>query len=112
MDETVYKIARRSEWEAAEQSGAFTGSPDDERDGFIHLSRASQLRVTYERHFAGEDDLLLVALNAGRLGPALKWEVSRGGEEFPHLYAPLHLACVRSVTPIQRQADGTPVFPA
>src|ERR1700688_335037 len=79
MSEMIYKIVRAAEWASACEAEVFTGSADDERDGFIHMSRAAQLRTTLERHFAGEDGLLLITLDAGGLGPALKWETSRGG---------------------------------
>jgi uncharacterized protein (DUF952 family) len=111
MTQMVYKIARASEWEEIAKTGRFTGSPDDHRDGYIHLSAASQVRTTCDKRFAGENNLLLVAVESDRLGPALKWEASRGGEQFPHLYAALASGCVRSVIPIVREADGRPIFP-
>jgi uncharacterized protein (DUF952 family) len=116
MSELVYKIVRRPEWEAAEKSGSFRGSADDIRDGFIHLSSAAQLRATFTKHFAKrwesrEDDLLLIAIDSGRLGGALKWEVSRGGEKFPHLYGALDVRLAKSVTPIIGGPDGQPGFP-
>jgi len=82
MSEMIYKVVRPAEWSAARESGVFSGSADDERDGFIHLSRAAQLKATLEKHFAGEDGLLLVALDAGRFGPELKWETSRAERIF------------------------------
>jgi len=112
MGEIVYKIARKTEWDEAERAGIFTGSPDDKRDGFIHLSSAAQLRATCAIHFAGERDLLLVTVDAERLGPALKWEPSRKGERFPHFYGPLSLADVQSVIAIETEADGRAVFPS
>jgi uncharacterized protein (DUF952 family) len=112
MSENVYKVVRTAEWATALEAGVFKGSADDERDGFIHLSRASQLRTTLEKHFAGEDGLLLVSLHVDGLGPELKWEVSRGGESFPHLYGPLKLTLARSVVPIYRDDDGRPILPS
>lgn len=85
----VYKILRPAEWAAFEADGGFAGSPDDLRDGFIHLSTDAQLAGTLARYFAGELELSLVTLDADRLGDALRWEASRGGAEFPHLYRPL-----------------------
>ena len=111
MSEIIYKVVRTAEWDSAREAGVFKGSADDERDGFIHLSRASQLRTTLEKHFAGEDGLLLVSLHVDGFGPELKWEPSRGGESFPHLYGPLRLASVHSLVPIHRDGDGRPVLP-
>lgn len=90
---TMCKIFRRAEWEAFEASGRFAGSPDDLRDGFIHLSTPDQLEGTLLRHFAGEADLVIAELNVAA-DPALKLEPSRGGALFPHLYRPLEWADV------------------
>lgn len=95
----IFKILSRAEWQAAEQSGVFAGSPVDLTDGFIHFSTAAQVEETAARHFAGQSDLLLVAVDPGRLGDALRWEPSRGGDLFPHLYGPLPLDAVLSVRP-------------
>jgi uncharacterized protein (DUF952 family) len=111
MTDLVYKIARKSEWDEVHKTGSFTGSADDKRDGYIHLSAASQVLTTCDRYFSGENNLLLIALDTSRLGCALKWEESRGGEKFPHLYAALSLAWVHSVVPIRRGGDGRPIFP-
>jgi len=108
----IYKIAPAALWREAEALGRFDGAPVDHADGFIHFSAAEQLRETAARHFAGIDDLLLVAVEAEALGPALKWEPSRGGALFPHLYGPLDLAHVRSVDPLPRGEDGAHIFPA
>ena len=108
----IYKIAPAALWREAEALGRFEGAPVDRADGFIHFSAAEQLRETAARHFAGIDDLLLVAVEAEAMGPALKWEPSRGGALFPHLYAPLALAHVRSVEPLPRGEDGVHIFPA
>ena len=88
----IYKIFRRPEWDAFRSAGETTGAPIDIADGFIHFSTAAQVAETAAKHFATESDLVLVALNAETLGPALKWEASRGGALFPHLYRPLTLA--------------------
>lgn len=111
MPSWIYKIAREVEWDEIRQTGRFTGSPDDRRDGYIHLSTAGQVRATCDKWFRDENNLLLVALDPGELGPALKWEVSRGGEKFPHLYAALAIARVHSVVPIRRGDDGRAIFP-
>jgi uncharacterized protein (DUF952 family) len=111
MTSIVYKVLRRHEWSAAQAAGVFAGSPADAHDGFIHLSAAHQVRGVCERHFADENDLLLLTVEADRLGPALKWETSHKGEAYPHLYGTLPLALVRSVAEIRRGTDGQPVFP-
>jgi len=90
----VYKIFRRSEWNAFRAAGATAGAPVDLRDGFIHLSTSEQVIETAARHFSQESDLVLVALDAARLGADLRWEPSRGGALFPHLYRPLRLSDV------------------
>ena len=90
----VFKIFRRPEWDALVAEGQTQGAPVDLADGYIHLSTAPQVTETAARHFGGESDLVLVALDAEALGPALKWEPSRGGALFPHLYRPLRMADV------------------
>ena len=104
----VYKIVPARLWRASEADGVFTGSPVDARDGFIHFSTADQVRETAARHFAGVENLLLVAVDADQL--ALTWEPSRGGALFPHLYGPLPIAAVRSVRELPL-VDGAHVFP-
>jgi uncharacterized protein (DUF952 family) len=108
----VYKICPRALWAAAERTGAFRGAPIDLVDGFIHFSAADQVRETAAKHFAGADDLVLVAVDAEKLGPALKWEPSRGGALFPHLYGELPLAAARWVRPLPLGPDGQHRFPA
>ena len=107
----VYKIATMAQWRAAESEGRFDGAPIDLADGYIHFSSAETVRETAAKHFAGQDDLLLVAVEAEKLGPALKWEVSRGGALFPHLYAPLALDDVSWTKPLPLGADGVHLFP-
>lgn len=87
----IYKIFRRPEWDAFRAAGETLGAPIDLADGYIHISTAAQVAETAAKHFATESDLVLVALNADGLGAALKWEPSRGGALFPHLYRPLRL---------------------
>jgi len=108
----VYKICPRDLWREAEALGRFTGAPVDRADGFIHFSTAEQVAETAARHFAGQDDLLLVAVAADALGPALRFEPSRGGALFPHLYGDLPLSAVRSVADLPLGGDGRHVFPA
>jgi uncharacterized protein (DUF952 family) len=90
----IYKIFRRPEWVAFRDAGETLGAPIDLIDGYIHFSTAAQVAETAARHFASESDLVLLALDSARLGPALKWEPSRGGALFPHLYRKLTLADV------------------
>lgn len=107
----IYKIADEAAWHAAEAAGVFHGAPIDLADGFIHFSTAEQVRETAARHFAGQDGLVLAAIDAGRLGAALKYEASRGGALFPHLYAPLDLSAVAWVRPLPLGSDGIHLFP-
>lgn len=107
----IYKICPAALWREAEEAGAFAGAPVDHADGFIHFSTADQLRETAAKHFGGQADLLLVAVEAGRLGDALRWEPSRGEALFPHLYATLPLSAVVSVEPLPLGPDGTHAFP-
>jgi len=111
MSGKIYKIVIAEAWAAAKAEGVFRGAPVDLADGFIHFSDAAQVRETAARHFAGQAGLLLVAFDAADLGP-LKWEVSRGGALFPHLYAPLNPALAVSETALPVGADGAHVFPA
>jgi uncharacterized protein (DUF952 family) len=111
MHATIYKICPETLWRGAEAAGRFDGSPVDHADGFIHFSIAEQVADTAARHFAGQAGLLLLAVDAAALGPALKYEVSRGGAFFPHLYAPLPLSAVRWVKPLPLGADGGHVLP-
>jgi uncharacterized protein (DUF952 family) len=103
---TIYKICERAQWRAAEAAGQFRGSAVDERDGFIHFSTTAQLAETAAKHFAGQKDLMLVAVDAGAFGAVLKWEKSRGGDLFPHLYAALPLSAVRWVRLLPDEIDG------
>lgn len=111
MHQTIYKIATDAQWRDAEAAGVFAGAPVDEKDGFIHFSTADQVAETARRHFAGQDGLLLVAVDADKLGDALKFELSRGGALFPHLYGPLSVAAVKQVTPLPLGPDGEHRFP-
>jgi len=90
----IYKICRRAEYDEAKASGVFVGSPDDKRDGFIHFSTKEQVAGTLAKHFSGETDLHLLRVSTDALGPELTWEVSRGGDKFPHLYKELDMSKV------------------
>lgn len=94
MTNTIYKILDAEAWRQAERDNVYRGSADDARDGFIHFSTAEQTPGTYEKYFAGKPDLMLVAIDPEALGDALKWEPSRGGALFPHLYGDLPLSAV------------------
>ncbi|MHA7882298.1 DUF952 domain-containing protein [Nitratireductor rhodophyticola] len=111
MVHLIYKICPRTLWQEAETAGVFNGAPIDLADGYIHFSTAGQVKETAARHFAGQDDLLLVAVEAGALGNALKYEISRGGALFPHLYASLPLDAVAWVRPLPLGTDGLHLFP-
>jgi uncharacterized protein (DUF952 family) len=106
----IYKIVPAALWRAAEALAEFDGAPVDIAEGFIHFSTASQVRDTAAKHYAGMRDLLLVTVEAERLGEGIKWEPSRGGDLFPHLYAPLQLADVMRVDSLPLRDDGTHDF--
>jgi uncharacterized protein (DUF952 family) len=108
----IYKIMSRADWAAAQSAGRFDGSPVDHADGFIHFSTAGQARETARRHFAGQADLVALEVEAADLGEALKWEPSRGGDLFPHLYGPLAADLVRDVHEAPLGSDGVPQLPA
>lgn len=106
----VYKILARQDWLAAKAAGTFAGSAVDRRDGYIHFSTAAQLADTARRHFAGQEGLVVLELDAGVLGPALKWEPSRGGAMFPHLYGTLPAVLVAAVHDAPLGPDGVPAL--
>lgn len=110
-DGLVYKIVRRDEWEAARRAGAFHGSVDDKRDGFIHLSAAHQLHGTARKHFHGQSDLVLIGFRTNDLGQELRWETSRGDDLFPHLYGPLPTGLAVEARELTLGEDGVPVVP-
>ena len=107
----VYKICTAADWRVVQQAGVFHGAGVDLKDGYIHLSAPGQVVETAERHFAGQRDLMLVAVDSGALGPALKWEAARDGALFPHLYGPLSLDAVVWTKPLPLDRDGRHVFP-
>ncbi|WP_454002162.1 DUF952 domain-containing protein [Afipia felis] len=108
---TIYKICPAPVWREAERAGVYRGSPDDARDGFIHFSTAAQLPGTLAKHYAGQSGLFLIAVNADALGAELKWEPSRGGDLFPHLYGALDPAAAETVTTLVLKADGRHLLP-
>ena len=107
----IYKICPARLWREAEAAGRFDGAAIDLTDGFIHFSTGGQLRETAAKHFAGQSDLLLIAVEGDTLGADLRYEPSRGGALFPHLYAPLDPRVVRWVVPLAQGSDGSPVIP-
>ncbi len=108
---TIYKICTAAEWREAEAAGAYRGSAVDRADGFIHFSTGEQARETAAKWFAGQRDLVLIAVYGDALGEKLKWEPSRGGALFPHLYGELPLAAVRRVDALPLDNSGRHVFP-
>ena len=108
---TIYKICDAAAWQAAERTGEFAGAPVDLADGYIHFSTADQVAETAAKHFAGQRDLILVAVDGNALGAAFKWEPSRGGALFPHLYGKLPLRAVRWTKPLPLGPNGRHVFP-
>ncbi|MBX9634221.1 MAG: DUF952 domain-containing protein, partial [Magnetospirillum sp.] len=110
MTKTIYHMCRAEEWQAAQAAGAYAGSSQDAADGFIHFSTASQVIESAAKHRAGQSGLVLLAVDAVRLGAPLRWEPSRGGQLFPHLYGSLPLNAVVAVTPLPLDG-GLHVFP-
>lgn len=111
MTRIIYHICRKTEWAAAQTVGSYQGSSQDAADGFIHFSTAAQVVESAARHRAGQDGLLLLAVEAAALGKALKWEKSRGGQLFPHLYGPLPLRAVAAIHDLPLDGDGRHAFP-
>ena len=110
-DSVAYKVLTAEELAGLERDGSFAGSADDRRDGYIHLSTAAHLAGTLDRHYAGRGDLHLAAVDLGSFGATLRWEPSRDGEPFPHLYGALPLETVIAYGPLHRDADGTVRLP-
>ena len=114
MEPFIYTLVRTADWRAAEAAGAYAGSADDARDGFLHFSTAAQVRASAAKHRAGVPDLVLVEADAAALGDALKWEPASGGKRpglFPHLYAALPLSAVVRAVALPLNGDGLHVFP-
>ena len=104
----VYKILERAAWEAAKRAGRFEGAAIDLADGYIHLSTAAQAEETARRHFAGHAGLVLARFDTAALGAGLKWEPSRGGDLFPHVYGPIDPTLAEAVSDIELDSNGTP----
>jgi len=107
---TIYKILPASLWRDAQEAGVFTGSEVDLKDGYIHFSTAQQAAETAAKHFAGQRDLVLLHVEADELGDALKWEPSRGGALFPHLYDNLDVKHVKRVDSLPLDRNGRHIF--
>jgi uncharacterized protein (DUF952 family) len=110
-DRIVYKIMSAAELKQMEHEGVFRGSPADIADGFIHLSCGWQLGATLDKHYSGVDGLVLAAVDLSRLGDTVRWEPSRGGELFPHIYGALPIEAVVLSGTLERAADGAVRLP-
>jgi uncharacterized protein (DUF952 family) len=107
----IYHMCRRDEWDAARSAGSYTGSSQDREDGFIHFSTAEQIVDSAARHRTGQSGLVLLSVDPALLGDQLKWEASRGGALFPHLYGALPVTAVIGVDDLPLGADGRHIFP-
>lgn len=108
----IYKILAPDQFASFQREAVFHGSPADLADGFIHFSSAAQLKATLEKHYARQSGLVILAVDAAALGGAVRWEISRGGARFPHLYAPLTASSVIAQAPLEFTADGGIKLPA
>lgn len=111
-DTVAYKILTGEQLQQLLSAGIFKGAPIDLSDGYIHMSTARQAQETLEKHFSGQSDLHIARVDLTTLGDAVKWEVSRGGALFPHIYADLPLTAVTSHAPVAYDSDGNLVLPA
>jgi len=112
MRRIIYHMSRGEEWAAAGRAGVYHGSAQDRDDGFIHFSTAAQIVESARRHRAGQDGLLLVMVDAERLGDRLRWEPAHSGDLFPHLYGPLRVTEAAGVRPLPLGPDGAHIFPS
>ena len=110
-EKLIYHMCRADEWADAQVSGQYAGSSQDRADGFIHFSTAGQVRESAAKHRAGQDNLVLLCVDTAALGDGLKWEPSRGGQLFPHLYGALPVSAVVSADPLMLDADSRHIFP-
>jgi uncharacterized protein (DUF952 family) len=108
----AFKILTRDQWNQLRAEGSFAGAPVDLADGYIHMSTRQQAAETAAKHFAGQDDLVLAMVDLAALGDTVKWEPSRGGQLFPHLYAPLPFGAVTTKTTLRLDETGAHLFPA
>ena len=112
VTELIFHMCREAEWKAAKSTGAYKGFSQDQADGFIHFSTVAQIQGSAAKHRTGQDGLVLLTVNPEELGSALKWETSRGGALFPHLYGNLPISAVLRVDPLPLGVDGLHVFPS
>ncbi|MBT3372006.1 MAG: DUF952 domain-containing protein [Rhodospirillaceae bacterium] len=110
-EKTIYHVCEDAAWRAAQGLGTYAGSADDLRDGFMHFSTLAQVRTSVAIHRAGQAGLIMLAVAADKLGPALKWEASRGGQLFPHLYGDLPIDAVVEAIDLPLGPDGMHIFP-
>ncbi|MEI6643800.1 MAG: DUF952 domain-containing protein [Novosphingobium sp.] len=111
LPQAAYKVLTAEQMQTLQRDGVFAGAPIDLADGYIHLSAADQVTETVDKHFAGQTGLHIAAVDLAALGDAVKWEPSRGGQLFPHIYAALPLNAVFAYGPLEREADGTVRLP-
>ena len=111
MQTTIYKVIDKDVWAAAKAVGEFTGAAIDIQDGYIHLSTTDQVVETVQKHFAGQDNLLLLSVATAGMGDELKWETSRNDQLFPHLYRRLRVADVTAEETLLMNEDGSHQFP-
>ncbi|GAA5508738.1 DUF952 domain-containing protein [Novipirellula caenicola] len=111
MTRAIYKILSVDQWTLAQSEGEIRGAPIDIEDGFIHLSAREQVEETAAKHFAGQDDLVLIEVDEAKLGETLRWEVSRGGALFPHVYAAIPCSAIIHVWPLRLSENGQHRFP-
>jgi uncharacterized protein (DUF952 family) len=107
----IFKVATAENFETARGEAGYLGMPVDDADGYMHFSTAAQLRETVRRYFAGQTELVLLGVDVGAIGEDLRWEPSRGGDLFPHLYAPLPLDAITHSAPLSVEADGSAALP-
>ncbi|EGD58592.1 hypothetical protein Y88_0649 [Novosphingobium nitrogenifigens DSM 19370] len=111
LPQIAWKVLTGPQWTAWQENGIFLGAPVDLADGYIHMSAAEQVTETVEKHFAGQEGLVVVRVDLGALGEAIRWEPSRGGALFPHAYAPMPIGVAIAHAPLSRDADGKVVLP-
>lgn len=111
-DDVIYHMCRADEWAEAQSSGSYPGSSQDQADGFIHFSTKQQVWTSAAKHRCGQDNIVLLTVEAAKLGDSLKWEASRGGALFPHLYSALPVDAVIEATPLELDTNGIHIFPA